>query len=396
MNGNESVDGCWLIENNMQKPESPPSTINPKTINFSLNSFLTCGVHCISVFVEMAPSFANLKLRLFLACALMAVVSLAHAQAVMRRGQSIIFSSPDDDAVVSNVPSLSPKPPVLSGFAGAVQAPEINFNGSPQAAPLPAPSAPVVSTAETSQLERLLDERKNWTMLTPEEILGLPTPEKMLGIPDRDSTSPLDNETVAERFYERQENLSNANTNGLVTDKSAQPWNFSNDQPLQSNPIFSIPSNNHPANSAFIDQFLKGPPANNANAGQNPDLNWPKLFGSPAPSQTPDQQAEADEIQKLFEPQPATPSTAGTSPGDTFFSGSQKSSGTILGQPMVNPIGASYTPLSSGIGLPVGVTPLPGLFTTKPIAPAPPEWKPQPPPWMSSAPQLGVIPQRKF
>jgi hypothetical protein len=25
-----------------------------------------------------------------------------------------------------------------------------------------------------------------------------------------------------------------------------------------------------------------------------------------------------------------------------------------------------------------------------------PEWKPPPPPWMSSGPQLGVIPQRKF
>jgi hypothetical protein len=64
----------------------------------------------------------------------------------------------------------------------------------------------------------------------------------------------------------------------------------------------------------------------------------------------------------------------------------------------VIPMGASYTPLSSGIAVPSGVAPLPGLLgPTNAALPAfAPEWKPQPPPWMSSAPQPGVIPQRKF
>jgi hypothetical protein len=41
---------------------------------------------------------------------------------------------------------------------------------------------------------------------------------------------------------------------------------------------------------------------------------------------------------------------------------------------------------------------LPGLLGPTNTAPpmVAPEWKPQAPPWQSSAPQLGAIPQRKF
>ena len=61
-------------------------------------------------------------------------------------------------------------------------------------------------------------------------------------------------------------------------------------------------------------------------------------------------------------------------------------------------MGASFTPLSSGIAMPAGLAPLPGLLgpTNTGLPALVPEWKPQPPPWLSSAPQLGVIPQRKF
>jgi len=348
----------------------------------------------------MASNLANLKWWLLLAGAAVATVLPAPAQAPMRQGQPILFSTPDNDEVTTNVPSFSAEPPILSGFAGAVQAPTLNFNAAPRTAPLPAPSAPVVATARAAQLQRQLDERKNWTMLTPEEILGLPTPEKMLGLQERDAAGQPKNQTVAERYYERQERQLNSGTNGYAADNSPAQWNFSGSQPPQ-----FTPANNVPGNATLMNRFLNGKPDNNnATASQNPDFNWPKLFSPTATptAPTPEQQAaaaeSAAEFQKLLEPRSATPAAAKTSPGGTIFSASQKPSGPVLGQPAMNPIGLSFAPLSSGISTPAGVTPLPGLpdQNVKPAAPAAPEWKPQLPPWMLSGPQLGVIPQRKF
>ena len=74
------------------------------------------------------------------------------------------------------------------------------------------------------------------------------------------------------------------------------------------------------------------------------------------------------------------------------------STAPAVAQPAAIPMGASYTPLSSGIAMPAGVAPLPGLLgpTNVVAPPLAPEWTPPPPPWVSSGPQLGVIPQRKF
>jgi hypothetical protein len=348
-------------------------------------------------------SLPNPRLWLLLAGAAGMVALSAPAQASRREGQSILFSSPDNDEVATNVPSLSAKPPVLSGFAAAVQAPVFNFQPVPQTAPLPMPSAPMVSAAGAAELQRQLDERKNWTMLTPEEILGLPTPEKMLGLPERDDAGQPKNETVAERFFERQESQHNASTNNNAAGNSTAQWNLSDSQPRPFNPASSIPANNYPGNTTLMDQFLNGKSDNNSAAtSQNPDLNWPKLFSSSATpaTPTPEQQAAAAEFQKLLEPRSSAPAAADASPGDTIFSTLKNPSvpDPVLGQPTVVPIGLSLTPLSSGISTPVGVTPLPALSgqTTKPATPAAPEWKPQLPPWMLSTPQLGVVPQRKF
>jgi len=77
---------------------------------------------------------------------------------------------------------------------------------------------------------------------------------------------------------------------------------------------------------------------------------------------------------------------------------SSPSAVAVSGQPAAIPVGASYVPLSSGIAMPAGVTPLPGLLgpTNMGLTTRAPEWKPELPPWLSSGPQPGVIPQRKF
>ena len=74
-----------------------------------------------------------------------------------------------------------------------------------------------------------------------------------------------------------------------------------------------------------------------------------------------------------------------SSPGDKFLSSLQPLSDTTPNQaPTVNPVGASFAPLSSGIGRPAGLTPLPGIAgaTNWQSSAASPAWAPQPPPWL--------------
>ena len=47
------------------------------------------------------------------------------------------------------------------------------------------PVAPLTSEQQ-KMLQHSVDNQKNWTLLTPEEILNVPTMQKILGIPDSD------------------------------------------------------------------------------------------------------------------------------------------------------------------------------------------------------------------
>jgi len=107
---------------------------------------------------------------------------------------------------------------------------------------------------------------------------------------------------------------------------------------------------------------------------------------------------EQAQFQQLLNPG-AVPVTAATSLPDRTTSLNAQS--TVLGsdstEPLVNPIGASFTPISSGIGRPVGLAPLPGITGPASIpAITTPAWAPQPAPWTSQTPQPFAIPQRKF
>jgi hypothetical protein len=147
-----------------------------------------------------------------------------------------------------------------------------------------------------------------------------------------------------------------------------------------------------------MNQFLNGTPDNRNGSPQPAQSGWSKTFSLPAPPvTTPEQQAAMDQFQQLLKPHssPDNPAKA-TALGSPLFSPS--STAHAPDSAAVIPVGASYTPLSAGIATPTGVTPLPGLLgPTNELAPAfVPEWKPQSPPWMSSTPQLGVMPPRKF
>jgi hypothetical protein len=351
----------------------------------------------------MGFSFANLMRWLLPAGVALVVAYTAEAQhAGQRPGQAILFSSADDDNVSSNMPSLVAKPPGLLDFANAVQSPAANLGAASETEPQPGPQTPAISPAQAQRMQRLLDERKNWALLTPEQILGLPTQEKILRIPDRDAFGQPKNETVVAQYYERQQQLrARTNNDNYGAADSAPRWDFSGSQELPMNPSIWTPAGGRTGNSPLMNQFLNGTPDNRATPAQAPERRWSKSFNLPAspPKPTTEQQAAMEQFQQLLRPHSLSGGTGKTPAlGSPIFSSSSTAPSPVPGQSAVIPIGASFTPLISGIAMPAGLTPLPGLLgPTNAALPAfAPEWKPQAPPWVSSAPQLGAIPQRKF
>lgn len=162
------------------------------------------------------------------------------------------------------------------------------------------------------------------------------------------------------------------------------------------NPGIWASATGKPENSALLNQFLNGTPDNRAGSFQAPENGWSKPFNLPAsqPKPTPEQQAAVEQFQQLLQPHlpPASIAKAPTFGSPFFSTASASEPATVI------PVGASFAPLGSGIAQPAGLTPLPGILGPTNVVPAEfaPEWKPQSPPWESSAPQLGAIPQRKF
>lgn len=326
----------------------------------------------------------------------LAAVYSAGAQPASRRaGEAILFSSPDGDQVSSNVPSLTARPPTLLNPAPAAKAP-IDFGAPPEIETMPMP--PMVSPAQAQRMQRQLDEQKNWALMTPEQILGVPTPEKILGLQDRDMFGRPKRQTVEEQFYERQDQ-SRVRTNNYTAADSTSRGGPPDSQWLQGNTKLLNPAAGGPGNSTLMDQFLKGTADKAADSAPVPAGGWFRTFGSPAPpvKSAPEQQTAAEQYQQLFRSQPSSDDAVKVSAFEGPLYSTHPAKASSAGQ-FASPLGAAYAPLNNVIGLPAAAAPLPGLLapTNRMLLTPAPEWKPQSAPWLSPAPQLGVAPQRKF
>jgi hypothetical protein len=306
-------------------------------------------------------------------------------------GQPIVFSSPASDDAVSPLPSLSSKLSVVPDLGDSAQVPlQFNFNGSSRVAPWPA-----VSSAAAARAQDLLDQRNNWLLLTPAEILGQTTPEKMMGIPERDAFGQRKYSSAMERYTARQNSALPSKTNALQMDYPST-WNFPGDRNSASNSINGGWGNP----DKLADPLFNPAPDNQILSRQNGNGGWTKLFDQPVqPSvSSPAQLTDMDRFrQMLNSSSPATtPSTAPAVDG-IKTSLPQTLLGSGLAQPQPARIGASYVPLNSGIGKPADLPKLSGAwslnYTSAPPAAA---WAPQVAPWLSPAPQPFAVPQRKF
>jgi hypothetical protein len=318
------------------------------------------------------------------------IVLSVHAQ---QGGEPIIFSSPVGGGVSSNLTRLSAPMDVPDTFQAAPPGFDMNLP-SGEAPPLvTVPSA--VSISEGQQLQNLLNPKKDWTLMTPEEIMGVTSPEKMFQVPERDAMGLRQNPNA----LERQNGSQFAATNGFSPDNPDSAWRFSRNRDFQPNEDTpNAVSDNFGSIPTSLGQLFNNAPQRDDNfAGQNADANSWKPFGGSSPLPTPDsaQATEMDQFKQLLGADP--PTLVETPPARSSSGASFSSSDDNFGQPAVNPVGASYTPLTSGIGTPTGLTPLPTITGQNSIQPViTPAWTPQAPPWMSQGPQPFVIPQRKF
>jgi hypothetical protein len=324
-----------------------------------------------------------------------AMGAMVLSAAAQQSGQSIIFSAPQTDDAQSATPSLAPQNSQMPVLPGTLQAPVSPFNyGAPNDPPaLPPPQA---NASANQQMNKLLEERKNWALMTPEEIFGVTATEKLLQPPERDAMGREKNQTQLERYLDREDQLQAGSTNGWQNDKEDSPWNFSRDRD-KANPFNTSRYGTDDA-AHNLDRLLNGRRNTDISPNQNGNVSWDS-FSTPA-QQTPEKQnleqmAAMERFRQLLEPSPAP---AAPSPDGGFFPVPNTVEDPNITQPdfVPNPAGTSFTPLTSGIGKPAGLTPLPGIVTATPQPVTVPAWTPQPPPWLLQGPQPFTMPQRKF
>jgi hypothetical protein len=342
---------------------------------------------------------AHLKRPPVLAAVMFVAVFSAQVQyAPLQAGQRIWFSSPKNDTVSSNVPTLSPKPLESSNFKnGSDISLPFDLNGPPVAPP-PLSGPLTISPAEQAQAQDLSDRRKNWILMTPAEILGATTPEKILGIREYDAAGRPKNLTALERYTERQNQMLSANSNALQNGNSSPAWNFSRDHRDPSG-VFN-PNNGGLENPTLMaNPLLISKPDDGILARQSQNGNRSKLFDSPAPLPAPDaaQQMNMERFRQLLGSSPSPAPAATPSSNDKMFPLPSVSPDVNLGQSSLNPMGASFPSLNSSVGKPAGLPTLPSAWglsytSSRPAA----AWAPQSPPWMSPDLQPFAVPQRKF
>ena len=299
--------------------------------------------------------------------------------------QPVVFSTPQSE-VSPNAPSVTPqKTPQMD--TSMPQAPPL-FN-QPTKFPMPQPQ-------QRARPQNSQQNPNDWTLMTAAEILGVESSDKFLkSQQQQDYEKEREGKTPLERFLKRQSEAQMGISNRPASPNPAFGWDFSRmaDRQNFSDGRDDLKFQNDRKNVAnflrnSLDEWTVNPQKMNDN-----DLSASsRLPSSPASAQ----QAALARFEELLKPA-AKAETAPKSAEKTFSAIQPLVDPNLQPQSQINPVGASYKPLESGIVRPSGIAPLPTL-TGSAVAPpvATPSWAPKPAPWLSQAPQPLAIPQRKF
>jgi len=336
-------------------------------------------------------AFNPVKLKFWLT-----VISFAGAGVFTGRAQeSIIFSKPADkvsERANAFMDQSSRKAP------GGSKAPPSIFNTGPAASydilPGAQPPAPV-SQEQIKQWQKLLDNRKNWTMMTPEEIMGVPTAEKILGISDMSGDDKLSTEERYLKRQERQRNLSATNAmrraDSFFGEDGDRPFDAARSERQK------LRLDQGQDSKRYFGQLLNGLPDTKTDmeSTKRADSPWKSAFIVVPPQAKPDpeQVASMERFRALMEPPvPEKPAVvSGYSPPAV-----QRIDPNMEPLPQVNPMGNSFVPLKSSAARPIGIMPLTAITgqTAKPAS-SQPKSLTKPAPWLSDESPQGLTPFRR-
>jgi hypothetical protein len=322
---------------------------------------------------------------------------MALSAVAQESGQEIIFSSPKTDGAQVVAPSLTPQNPQLSGLPSSLLAPVPAFPSRPSDALPPPP----MNMSGQQRLKQLQEERRNWTLMTPAEIFGVTTTEKLLQPPERDAFGREKKTTQLERYLARESQARAGVTNGWRSDRANSPWNSSRDDDASP---FAHWRDGTADTAQNLNRFLDSQQNRNSPANRNGPANQNGQIVSSAFDEFARKKEDLEKLEKTASMerfrQMLNPSYASEqpSPNSRYFPVSKPVVDPNLTQPeyVPNPAGASFKPLTSDIGRPVGLTPLPGVVTPRLQPVITPSWKPQPPPWLSQSPQPTAFPQLRY
>ena len=311
--------------------------------------------------------------RVFLIVLMLSLCALAQAQSA-GSGQPILFTTPQGQVLSNSAVPVAEAPEAEEPADLPAMAPVTFFHAPlPQAPLLPAPAPVIAPQGRNADPMDIMDPHKALRVMTPAQIMGVESPRQIFGLPD---SNQKDKDPFATDTGEN-----GGNTNIIYSGDS------SSDDPTwakflaENGDEHATASGKTGKSHGFLDGFFNGSPGDSLFG--NPDKNAADGFG---PSQ-------------------ADQTVAGQSAFDSSLAGANSESST-LPPPAPEPAPSSglnqpspyALPQSSSLAtLPQLPSPpsLPGQNFNSP-PPTPPSWQPKPAPWLSTVPQPGTMPQRKF
>jgi len=122
------------------------------------------------------------------------------------RGRPIEFSSPKSDEVTTNLHQLTSKKDSLRQLEEDLYKPLESFSvkGSLEGVAAPPPRVPSAPAVQSKRVKELLERRKNWGFMSPEDMFGVPTADEVLKTPQIGPNADAKKELPAfERYYHR-------------------------------------------------------------------------------------------------------------------------------------------------------------------------------------------------
>ena len=291
---------------------------------------------------------------------------------------SVLFSKPSDGVI--NAPESNDNVPVDHSSDRALR----GFNST---APSSLPSAtPDFNPA----LQKQKDQRAKWTLMTPEEIMGIQTPEEIFGVNTEDQNRNLSPE---ERYLRREEKAKVSAANDEMRDLENPSHNYVGlfDRADNQNPKLSRQDEADPGAFSRMFNSSEASPFSR-NGGSLGFARAASVSAAEKSKVEKDQAAEMARFRNLIGEVPETPNPALTLP---------HLDNTPVPQPLsaFDEFGRPATIHTVDLSKPEGLTLPPEIvgYAAQPRKLKKPSWEPQSPPWLTEGLNPPTTPPvRKF